>query len=603
MVGSKKQILKEKPTNIPLGIIYFNKKISLLEKDYKNKGFKFSWSEDGVNFTQDKKKVYLSNGSVNHKPAECSNFRFSYIGKKIYVSYTRIVKEKKTRVISTSKNIYDWEAVSETPSEGFESVLVAYPKANKTQVVYENGTFVKCYTSKDWKKWNDNKSVLFTNRYDHFDKVSIKLIGSYLSDKGITVFYESKESNKDSTYNTYIGVVIFDKDNPYKIVWRSPDPIWKSELAFSRNNVCEVLGMIVKKDTLYFFLNVNNVIITVTLAEDDISIKIPIKSDGTLVKHPKNPIISPHPENKWEDQAVFNPAILKDDDGYIHLIYRAIGSDGVSRLGYDFSKNGTHFVGRLPDPIFSMGNPNDDKKIIKTYDPNMYPSGGSWGGCEDPRAVRIDGRIYLTFNAFDGWDFIRIALISIDEKDFFKKKWKWNKPMLISPPNQINKNWVLFPEKIDGKFAILHSVSPKVQIDFINDFRDVEKGKHVIKSTFKQDPTKKGWDTWVRGIGPPPLKTDKGWLVLYHAMDHRDPNKYKLGALLLDYKNPEKVLARSQEPVLEPEIWYENDWKPGVVYSCGAIIKDRNLYVYYGGGDKYVCVATAPLDKIFNKLK
>ena len=240
---------------------------------------------------------------------------------------------------------------------------------------------------------------------------------------------------------------------------------------------------------------------------------------------------------------------------------------------------------------------------MRVYDPILYPSGGSWGGCEDPRIVRIDGKISITFNAFDGWDFIRIAAISINEKDFFEKKWKWNKPILISPPNQINKNWVLFPEKINNKFAILHSISPKVQVDFIGDLKDLEDNKNYIKSQFKQDPTKKGWDTWVRGVGPPPIKTKKGWLVLYHAMDHRDPNKYKLGALLLDLKDPAIVLARTTDPIFEPKEPYE---KVGVVnnvvFPCGLALKDGLLYIYYGGADTVVGVATMELDIILKAL-
>jgi predicted GH43/DUF377 family glycosyl hydrolase len=76
-----------------------------------------------------------------------------------------------------------------------------------------------------------------------------------------------------------------------------------------------------------------------------------------------------------------------------------------------------------------------------------------------------------------------------------------------------------------------------------------------------------------------------------------------LGAMLLDLKDPKKIISRSKEPILEPEMWYENDWKPGVVYSCGALIKNDTLFVYYGGGDKHVCVATSSLEKIFDKLK
>jgi predicted GH43/DUF377 family glycosyl hydrolase len=598
MVVHKKDVSK----SVLLGAVFQKGRIGLLEKDKKiNGGFRFSWSEDGIVFKPDYEEVVFSNGLSNHNPDHCSDFRFSYVGKNSYVSYIRTLKTKKYRVIAEYRSAYEWEVISEMPIVAdHEFLLVADDKARKNQIAYEGGSFVKCLTSKDWETWEEGGSLLFTTRHDCFDKDTLKLIGSYVSDKGILVFYESLIYD-GGKYQPSIGFVIFDKKDTNKILWRTRDPVWRSDVWFSKENPCTSLGMIVKDDNLYFFFSIENTLITVSLAEKDLSLHIP-QVARTLVRHKKNPIISPHAVNKWESEAIFNPATLMDDNGHVHLIYRAIGFDGVSRLGYGFSEDGIHFNGRLDVPIFALGDPRNSDKVVKIYDPILYPSGGSWGGCEDPRAVRINGKIYITFNAFDGWDFIRIATVSINEKDFFDGKWKWSKPILISPPNQINKNWVLFPEKIKGKFAILHSISPKVQVDFVDKLDDLENGKKAIKSQFKQDPTKKGWDTWVRGVGPPPLKTDKGWLVLYHAMDHRDPNKYKLGALLLDLKDPQKVISRSKEPILEPEMWYENDWKPGVIYSCGALIKDDTLFVYYGGGDKHVCVATASMKNIFDKL-
>lgn len=166
----------------------------------------------------------------------------------------------------------------------------------------------------------------------------------------------------------------------------------------------------------------------------------------------------------------------------------------------------------------------------------------------------------------------------------------------------VNKNWVLFPEKINGKFAILHSVSPDVQIDYADRLEDLDNGNQVIKSRFGQKEPREEWDTWIRGAGPSPVKTGEGWLILYHATNRKDLHKYKLGALLLDINNPKRVLARSSAPLLTSEKWYENDWKSGVVYACGAAVKDRTLYVYYGGGDKHVCVAHTSLDELLNWL-
>lgn len=320
-----------------------------------------------------------------------------------------------------------------------------------------------------------------------------------------------------------------------------------------------------------------------------------------LDRHHKNPVITPHINPKeWEVAGTFNPAAMVDDDGQTHILYRAIGADGVSRLGYASSTDGMHFPVRSDYPVFSMKNPRNISVSMPTetkrYDPVMYASGGSWGGCEDPRMVCINGRVYVTFNAFDGWDFIRIAVISLSEKKFKKGEWDWSEPFMISPSGQINKNWVLFPEKIGGKFAILHSISPEVQVDYVDFLEELAAGTKTIKSKFGQKKPRETWDTWVRGAGPPPIKTDKGWLVLYHAMDKNDPHiGYKLGALLLDLNDPKKIIARAPSPILTPEQWYENDWKPGVIYACGAVVKGGMLSVYYGGGDKHTCVAQTEL--------
>jgi predicted GH43/DUF377 family glycosyl hydrolase len=265
---------------------------------------------------------------------------------------------------------------------------------------------------------------------------------------------------------------------------------------------------------------------------------------------------------------------------------------------------------RLPYPVFFMESPrlqerNAKKKLSadkKRYNPVMYPSGGSWGGCEDPRMVLIDDRFYVTFSAFDGWDFIRIALTTISKDDFLANRWKWSKPLLISPENQVNKNWVIFPEKINGKFAILHSISPNIQVDYIDSMTDIARGVKKIKSIFGARKEREEWDTWPRGVGAPPIRTKAGWLVLYHATDKTESHKYKLGAMILDINNPEKVLMRSSKPILAPDEWYENDGKPGVVYVCGAVIQDDILYIYYGGGDRHICVAHMAIDKLLGWL-
>ena len=172
--------------------------------------------------------------------------------------------------------------------------------------------------------------------------------------------------------------------------------------------------------------------------------------------------------------------------------------------------------------------------------------------------------------------------------------------MFISKPGQIQKNWMVFPEKINGKYAVLHSITPKISIEYVDSLQD---DKLIIDSMKMPGTDEHRWDNIVRGAGAPPLKTKHGWLVLYHAMDKRDPNKYKVGAMLLDHNDPTKILHRCKHPILEPVAHYENNGaKAGVVYVCGAVIKDDILLVYYGGADSVVCVASENLDEFLEDL-
>lgn len=315
---------------------------------------------------------------------------------------------------------------------------------------------------------------------------------------------------------------------------------------------------------------------------------------------PSNPILKPYELNHWESQATFNPAALYED-GKVHLIYRAVGKGDVSVLGYASSYDGVHIDERLADPAHFSQRNSESKRMGTRID---YGSGGGWnGGCEDPRMTCIDDIVYLLYTAFDGWGSIRIALSTISLDDFLKKRWNWEDPVLISPPGEIHKNWVIFPEKINGKFAILHSVSPKVRVDYIKSLNELRQDDTFIQSHYVKSSRRKAWDSWVRGAGPPPIKTKYGWLLLYHAMDDNDPNRYKLGAMLLDLKDPTQVLYRSNAPILEPDACYENEgFKSGVVYSCGAVVVDKNLYLYYGGADTVSCVAVANLEKFLKDL-
>src|SRR3989344_5781590 len=324
-----------------------------------------------------------------------------------------------------------------------------------------------------------------------------------------------------------------------------------------------------------------------------------------------NPIISPASGSYWESEAVFNPGAVIHG-GRVHLFYRALGPDGVSRVGYASSRDGIHFDKRSSHPVYMPETVTESARhrpytspARLAYHTGLYISGGGWGGCEDPRAVKIDGRVYLTFNIFNGWHSIRVGLTSISESDLEQGRWDWRRFVFLSPPNERHKNWALFSEKIDGKYALLHNLyddnPTRIRVEYLDDLEG-----HVPPFD-SPDPhlmpdRELAWHNRTRSVGPPPVKTCYGWLLFYHAMDKTDPGRYKLGALLLDLKDPRKILYRSHYPILEPDLWYENDWKPGIIYASGAVVKDNTLFIYYGGGDKYIGVASANLDDFVSKL-
>lgn len=320
-------------------------------------------------------------------------------------------------------------------------------------------------------------------------------------------------------------------------------------------------------------------------------------SELNLVKSGGNPILKPREEYAWESRQTFNPAALYED-GKVHLLYRALGDDGMSVVGYATSRDGIEINERLERPIFMSSHPLRQINNMPLHD---YGSGGGWGGCEDPRITKIDERIYMTYVHFDGFNPPRIALTSIHLDDFLHKRWRWGGTKIISPAHVVDKSGCLFPEKINGKYVMLHRIYPDILIDFLDDL-EFNNGA-LLQGQFKITPRKGYWDSRKIGAGAPPLKTPFGWLLIYYAVDDRDDSQYKIGAMLLDLDNPAKVLYRTDQPILEPVEWYENEGhKAGIVYPCGAVVIDDTLFVYYGGADTVVCVATATLDTFLKAL-
>lgn len=564
----------------------------------KNKG------NDFKHFSKNRLAITFKNSLLKKKIEleSIDNIISSRVNKQRIITFTSKSGSSRYLYWAVSKNHFDWVVQNQILKIKSRTGFISDFCHEDNYYIYYGGSAISVAYSSDFNRWIKVREPVLKSRPGFFDNTDLEFISTKKTEKGILVVYDASRIEND-IIKIQIGLALFSLADPKKIIWRSDEPIFTDEIPYEKDFHCTGTLSTDKELALYWYSK------TMGITSASVALPFPVdlaeESTKKLNRHYENPIISPRVINNkdWMTMGVFNPAaiIIKDKT---HLLFRAIGNDGISRIGYAASSDGVVIDDLHPEPVFYLKKSHFCSGPTKgEYNPILYPSGGSWGGCEDPRIVKIDQQIYMTFNAFDGWNFIRVGYTTIKEKDFVAGKWNWTRPKLISPAGEINKNWVIFPEKINGQFAILHSLTPEIQIDYVDSLDDLASGRKEIKSKFGRKAPRRTWDTWIRGAGPPPLKTPDGWLVFYHAIGCHEPSRYKLGVMLLDLKNPKKILARSSSPILLPDMWYENDWKPGIVYACGAVINNDILHIYYGGGDKFVCVATVPLKDFMTSLK
>ena len=301
-----------------------------------------------------------------------------------------------------------------------------------------------------------------------------------------------------------------------------------------------------------------------------------------LTRFSKNPILKPS-NIWWERNAVYNPGVAVYQNK-ITLLYRAQGPEWVSRFGLAQSKDGFNFkkVSEFPvmepeinEPFERLG--VEDPRIIKmgesfliTYTAaSLYPARMARKGAESlfkegvPWRIRIGLAETKDFNTFEKLGFL---LDDLDAKDS-----------------------VLFPEKIENQYVLITRSNPNMVISY---------SPNLVTWTqpeFMAGPRFGMWDGLKIGAGSPPIKTRDGWLLFYHGVN--DKKIYHLGALLLDLNNPKIILYRSKKPLLIPEKPYEKKGlTPNIVFTCGAIEWDDQYFIYYGGADRVICVATCHKD-------
>jgi beta-1,2-mannobiose phosphorylase / 1,2-beta-oligomannan phosphorylase len=326
-------------------------------------------------------------------------------------------------------------------------------------------------------------------------------------------------------------------------------------------------------------------------------------------------ILKPTKEH-FENRAVLNPAIFQDGKK-VHMFYRAVSHQNESCLGYALLDGPTKIKERRKTPFLQREFLYEER------------------GMEDPRIVKIGNLFYLTYVAFDGKNAITALATSPDLINFEKKG-------VISPCITYDKAedifrhsllkdqyaffetfykdkvaydvllWekdiFLFPEKIKGQFALVHRILPEIQIIYFNKFSDLTPAfwrkylRHLGDYVLLE---KKHWyESRNIGGGAPPLKTKKGWLLIYHAVEETNNLKrYHAGAALLDLKNPQKVIGHLKDPLFSPEKSYEKNGEVNnVVFPTGTALFGDQLYIYYGAADKQIAVASVSLKALLKEL-
>ena len=337
-----------------------------------------------------------------------------------------------------------------------------------------------------------------------------------------------------------------------------------------------------------------------------------------MVKVKKEGIVLRPTKLEFENDGVLNPACIKVGNN-VHMFYRAVRKGNYSTIGYCKLEGPLKVVERLDRPFMDHEFPYEKK------------------GLEDPRITKLGDTYYMTYMGYDGKSVRITYAISKDLKEFEKKGimlpdttydkaedlfrqcsgglkdryflFESHYKDKVGPDVLLwNKDALLFPKKIKGKYALVIRILPDIQILYFNDFKDLTKKywhnflktlcSHVVLES------KHWYETRNIGGGCPPIETPKGWLMIYHAVDDMDKGRtYRAGAALLDKKDPTKVIGHLHEPLFSPEEpWELKGVVNNVVFPTGTAIFGKKLYIYYGAADKYICAASVNLKSLVNQL-
>ena len=234
---------------------------------------------------------------------------------------------------------------------------------------------------------------------------------------------------------------------------------------------------------------------------------------------------------------------------------------------------------------------------VKFYEPEGYkPLVGEGSletfGIEDCRVTFLDNKYHLTFTSVSD-NGVGVGMRTTTDWKTFKKQG------MILPPH--NKDCAIFEEKINGKYYALHRPS---SVDIGGNYiwlAESPDGLHWGNHQCLAKTRTGSWDSARVGAGAAPIKTEKGWLEIYHGANEK--HQYCLGALLLDLNDPSKVIARSEKPIMIPSATYElTGFFGNVVFTNGHVVNGDELTIYYGASDEVVCGANFSIKGILECL-
>lgn len=288
-----------------------------------------------------------------------------------------------------------------------------------------------------------------------------------------------------------------------------------------------------------------------------------------------NPILTKD-DIPYAVQTVHNAGVTKHNGRYI-MLFRSHLDTGRSIIGIAESDNGFDFTPR-PEPFMAPSR----EGVFAEYE--EY-------GVEDPRITALEGAYYITYSAYSRHG-VRIGLARTEDFQAVER---------IAFITQADyRNTVIFPEKIRGQYVKLdrpHSdISPwSIWINYSPDLRHWGESRLVMK------PVQYHWDEMKIGPGAPPIKTDKGWLSIYHGVfPTMDGSVYRLGVALHKLDDPATVLGVGDRWILAPEDpWELVGYVHNVVFTCGAVPEDDGtVKIYWGAADKVMCAGVAVMDEL-----